>query len=123
MREAAHLMMPQKKGHIIHIASHAALRGRVGQAAYAASKRGLMALAQEAAKEWGASSIQVNVVCPGFLPTSMTEGLSEKHKDQVREDNLLKRISTLEEVAAFIRHLSNMRHVSGQTFSLDSRLL
>ena len=121
MREAGRLMLQQKKGHIINIASHGAFTGRIGQAAYTASKRGLIGLSQEAAKEWGADSIQVNTVCPGFLPTPMTATLRTKHKRKMIAENLLNRTSTLEEVSAFIRHLSQMQHVSAQVFHLDSR--
>jgi len=123
MQAAARLMSPGKGGHIINIASHSALTGRTGQAAYTASKYGLIALSREAAREWAGASIQVNAVCPGFLPTGMTGALSGKQKVQFQEENLLKRLSTLEEVSDFIRHLSKMEHVSGQVFHLDSRLV
>ncbi|MFQ5589344.1 MAG: SDR family NAD(P)-dependent oxidoreductase [Nitrospiria bacterium] len=122
MREAANIMHAQKNGHIINIASLAAFTGRRGQSAYTASKRGLIALSQSAAKEWGRDGIQVNVVCPGFLPTAMTAGLNTKQKKRLISENVLGHPSSLDEVSEFIRGLSKMRHVSGQVFNLDSRI-
>lgn len=123
MREAGALMQLCGSGHMINIASQAAFTGRIGQASYTAAKRGLIALTQSAAKEWGHAGIQVNAICPGLLPTPMTERLSEKQAKDIIKENVLGRHSTLEEVAQFVHHLSEMKHVSGQTFNLDSRIV
>jgi len=123
MREAGHAMTRQGAGHIINISSRAAMTGRVGQAAYAASKRGLIALGQTAAREWGTVPIQVNTILPGFLDTPMTAGLEREKKAALREENLLSRSATPREIASFILDLSKIKHVSGQIFNLDSRIL
>ncbi len=123
MREAAAMMQAGGSGHIINIASGAARSGRIAQASYAASKMGLIALTQTAAREWGASGIQVNAICPGFLPTAMTQGLKASRAEKIISENVLGHHSTLEEVAQFICYLSEMKHVSGQTFNLDSRIV
>lgn len=123
MREAGHVMSYQGGGHIINVASRAALTGSVGQAAYAASKRGLIALGKTAAREWGEVPIQVNTILPGFLDTPMTEGLAQEKKTAWRKENLLSRLATTQEVSEFVFALSKMKHVSGQTFNLDSRVL
>ncbi|MFQ5597692.1 MAG: SDR family NAD(P)-dependent oxidoreductase [Nitrospiria bacterium] len=122
MREAGGIMQERGGGHIINVTSYAAYTGRIGQSAYTASKRGLIALTQSAAREWGGASIQVNAVCPGYLPTPMTAGLKPKTIDRIIRENALGRPSTLKEISAFIRHLSEMKHVSGQVFNLDSRI-
>lgn len=122
MREAGKAMQKQKRGHIINLSSYASLTGRLGQASYTASKRGIIALTQSAAKEWGGNSVQVNTVFPGFLTTPMTADLSRSEVERIVEENALQRSSTLEEVSEFIFHLSKMKHVSGQTFNLDSRI-
>ncbi|MFQ5543186.1 MAG: SDR family NAD(P)-dependent oxidoreductase [Nitrospiria bacterium] len=122
MREAGKIMMCQKKGHIVNISSLSAVTGRIAQSAYTASKRGLIGLSGTAAREWGPTGVQVNTVFPGFLATPMTEPLTEAQKKKILEKNLLGLPSTLEEVSNFIHHLSMMKHVSGQTFNLDSRI-
>lgn len=122
MQTVAQAMQKNKGGHIINIGSYAGTTGRIGQASYSASKQGLIALTQSAAKEWGKDNIQVNVVCPGYLSTSMTADLKKTETDKLIRENQLHRPSSLEEVAEFIRHLSKMKHVSGQIFNLDSRI-
>jgi 3-oxoacyl-[acyl-carrier protein] reductase len=122
MQEAARAMQKRKRGHIINISSYAAMIGRTGQASYTASKRGLIALTQSAAKEWGEDSIQVNTVFPGFLSTAMTATVLPSEMKRIVGENSLKRTSTLEEISEFIFHLSSMKNVSGQIFNLDSRI-
>lgn len=122
MRAAGRIMQDQGGGHIINIASLSGFTGRVGQAAYTASKRGLIGLTTSAAREWGTSAIQVNAVLPGFLDTRMTASLASEQKRKLIGENVLDQPSTLEEVSNFIYHLSKMKYVSGQVFNLDSRI-
>jgi 3-oxoacyl-[acyl-carrier protein] reductase len=123
IRAASHAMTKQRSGHIISVASVAGIRGREGQANYAASKAGLIGLTKAAAKELGRSNIQVNCVLPGYLPTDMGAAAPESVLIRVLAESALGRTSNASEVAAFIRHLSLMRNVSGQVFNLDSRIL
>ena len=123
MRGVSRTMMQQRSGHIISVASIAGVRGREGQANYAASKAGLIGLTKAAAKELGRSNIQVNCILPGYLTTDMGKAASERIVDKVVEENVLGRTSTAAEVAAFIHYLSFMQNVSGQVFNLDSRIL
>ncbi len=122
MREAGQAMSKQGGGQIINISSGAAYTGRPGQAAYAASKRGLIALTQSAAKEWSGTGVQVNVVLPGLLPTGMADSLPPSDRMNIISENILRRLANLEEVSEFIYHLSRMKDVSGQVFNLDSRI-
>jgi 3-oxoacyl-[acyl-carrier protein] reductase len=123
MRAVSRAMMKQRSGHIISIASIAGVRGREGQANYAASKAGLIGLTKAAAKELGRSNIQVNCVLPGYLPTDM--GIVAPERVIVRgiAETTLGRTSNTAEVAAFIHHLSLMKNISGQVLNLDSRVL
>jgi 3-oxoacyl-[acyl-carrier protein] reductase len=123
VQEAARVMAHQTQGHIINISSLVGYRGAVGQAAYSASKAGLVGLTKAAARELGQFNIQVNAVLPGYLPTPMTRKLSQKRSLQIVEENVLGRTSHFGEVCRFIHHLSLMKHVSGQVFNLDSRIL
>ena len=122
-REAGRRMMSQegRSGRMIAIGSAAADTGRAGQAAYAAAKRGLVALARTAAREW--PSVQVNVVIPGLLQTPMTTALSRRRRQEVVLENTLERFTTVEEVSQFTVHLASMPGVSGQIFHLDSRIV
>jgi 3-oxoacyl-[acyl-carrier protein] reductase len=123
IRAASHAMTEKRSGHIISVASIAGIRGREGQANYAASKAGLIGLTKAAAKELGRSNIQVNCVLPGYLPTDMGAAAPESVLVRVLAESALGRTSNASEVAAFICHLSLMRNVSGQVFNLDSRIL
>ncbi|GAF80165.1 unnamed protein product, partial [marine sediment metagenome] len=64
----------------------------------------------------------VNVVIPGLLKTGASSHLSDEDFEKLAKGNLLGRIGTVEEVAAFIAHLATMKAVSGQVFNLDSRV-
>lgn len=114
---AAPLMSPSIGGSVVFISSGSAKFGNRGQANYAASKAGLIALAQSLAREWGQDNIRVHCILPGFLTTHMTA-----HLHRNAEDHTLKRFNTVQETARFIAFLHSLRHTSGQVFQLDSRI-
>ena len=122
-REAGLRMVAGRDGHILLVASIAGVRGRIGQANYAAAKAGVLGFTKAAARELGPSGVRVNAVIPGFLPTPMTAGVSEAAVEVARRDNVLGHFSNLDEVAGTIAHLATTQHVSGQVFNLDSRIL
>jgi 3-oxoacyl-[acyl-carrier protein] reductase len=122
VRAALKPMIKQRSGHIILIGSRAARYGTRGQSAYAAAKAGLVGLAQSVAREYGARNIRCNVVLPGFLETPMTAALSAERREVVRGEHALGRFNTVENAARFIEFLSRLDHVSGQVFTLDSRI-
>jgi 3-oxoacyl-[acyl-carrier protein] reductase len=121
-RAALKLMVKQRSGHILFTGSRAARHGTRGQSAYAAAKAGLAGLAQSIAKEYGTRNIRCNVVLPGFLETRMTASLSAEQRERVRSEHALGRFNTVENAARFIAFLARLDHVSGQVFTLDSRL-
>jgi NAD(P)-dependent dehydrogenase (short-subunit alcohol dehydrogenase family) len=122
VRAALRLMLKQRSGHLILIGSRSARNGPRGQAAYAAAKAGLMAFAQTVAKEYGARDIRCNVVLPGFLPTKFTSQMTPERVEAVRAEHALGRFNTVENAARFIAQLARLDHVSGQVFTLDSRI-
>lgn len=122
-REAGLRMVEGRDGHILLVASIAGVRGRIGQANYAAAKAGVLGFTKAAARELGPSGVRVNAVIPGFLPTPMTAGVPEAAVEVARRDNVLGHFSNLDEVAGTIAHLATTQHVSGQVFNLDSRIL
>lgn len=121
-RAALKLMLKQRSGHMVFIGSRVGRHGTRGQAAYAAAKAGLVGLAQSLAKEYGPRNIRCNVVLPGFLETKMTAGLSDDRREKVRAEHVLGRFNTVENSARAIAFLARLDHVSGQVFTLDSRM-
>jgi 3-oxoacyl-[acyl-carrier protein] reductase len=79
------IMMKQRAGRIVNIASIIGLIGNAGQANYAASKAGLIGLTKSAAKELASRGINVNAVAPGFIQTKMTDVLSDEVKQKMME--------------------------------------
>lgn len=122
-KAAGKLMMSQESGHIINISSYLGVRGGAGEADYAASKAGLIALGKSAAKELGRSNVCVNTILPGLIMTEMGGSNPPDFIERVRQENCLGRLSDLEEVADFVYELSLKRNISGQVFNLDSRVL
>jgi 3-oxoacyl-[acyl-carrier protein] reductase len=121
-RAAVKLMMRQRSGHILLIGSRAAKHGTRGQSAYAAAKAGLVGLGQSIAKEYGARNVRCNIVLPGFLQTKFTAHVPEKRLEEIREEHVLGRFNTRENAARAIAFLARLDHVSGQVFTLDSRM-
>ena len=116
-------MLAKGRGHVVFISSYAALHPAVGQAAYGTAKAALFGLVQELAERHSCTGLRFNVVLPGFLETPMTEAISKKRKEAIRESHCIGEFNTKEAAAGFIRFLDEkLRFTSGQVFSLDSRL-
>jgi 3-oxoacyl-[acyl-carrier protein] reductase len=121
-RAAIKKMVKQRSGHILLIGSRSGKNGPRGQTAYAAAKAGLVGFAQSVAKEYGSRNIRCNVVLPGFLETKMTAHLPDKRREEVRAEHTLARFNTTENAARAIAFLARLDDVSGQVFTLDSRI-
>lgn len=121
-RAAIKIMVKQRSGHIVLIGSRSGKNGPRGQASYSAAKAGLVGFAQSVAKEYGARNIRCNVVLPGFLETKMTASLPEKRREEIRTEHTLGRFNTPENAAKAIAFLAHLDNVSGQVFTLDSRI-
>ncbi|MGC3975154.1 MAG: SDR family oxidoreductase [Nitrospira sp.] len=117
----APVMIKQGGGSIVVMGSYAGLHGTSGQAAYAASKAGLVGLVRTAAHEWGSHNIRVNLVCPGWQPTALA-GDAFPAPEQL-SDHVLGRLSNLDDVCRTICHLAQLPGMSGQIVNLDSRIL
>ncbi len=120
-RAAVWPMIRQRSGHIVNVSSFAARAGTRGQAVYAAAKAGLIGLTQSLAAELGSRNVRVNAVLPGVMPTAMLGALDPAARERLVGGNLLRRMNSVEEVAAFIVFLAAMQNVSAQVFQLDSR--
>lgn len=109
-------------GFVVLIGSGAGGHGRAGQAAYAAAKAGLTALAEALARDLGPDGVRVNAVLPGPVETAMLDGMSPEARAALTANNALGRLNTPQEIAAFVVYLASMRATSGQVFDLGSRV-
>lgn len=120
LRAAGKLMLSQRTGSVVVIGSFAGIQGQPGQAAYAASKAGLLGLVRTAAREWGPSNIRVNAVLPGWHQTELA---GDAVPVTLHSTHTLGRLAELQSVARSIYHLALLEDVSGQVWNLDSRIV
>lgn len=120
-REAAKIMIRNRTGCIVNIASVVGLMGNPGQANYCASKAGIIGLTKSSAKELAARNVRVNAVAPGFIDTEMTKSLPEEQKKLYTEVIPLKRLGRAEEVADAVAFLASPRaaYITGQVLSVN----
>jgi 3-oxoacyl-[acyl-carrier protein] reductase len=118
---AAKTMMSQRSGSIVNIASISGVLGTAGQANYAASKAGVIALTKVAARELAGRGVTVNAVAPGFIETDMTAGLSDKVKASYLEQIPLKRGGTPEDIARAVAFLVSEKaaYITGQVLHVN----
>lgn len=120
-KACAAIMMKQRSGKIINIASIVGLQGNAGQANYAASKAGIIGFTKSLAKELGSRGITVNAVAPGFVETDMTDVLSDKVKEAFLNMVPLKRVAKPEDIANAIGFLASEKadYITGQVLTVD----
>ena len=115
------VMMRQRGGSIINMASVVGVHGNAGQANYAASKAGMIALAKSVAQEMGPKGIRANAIAPGFIDTAMTQELSDEVRKEWMNQIPLRRGGTVEDVANCALYLASdlSSYVSGQVIQVD----
>jgi 3-oxoacyl-[acyl-carrier protein] reductase len=121
LRAMAPHLLARGGGSIVVIGSHAGFHGAIGQAAYAASKAGLIGLVHTAAQEWGAGNVRVNLLLPGWQKTGLSDGAMPEGDNW--SSHALGRPPSREEVAKTVSHLAQLNDVSGQVWNCDSRIL
>ncbi len=114
-------LLARSRGQVINITSRSGLRGSAGQSAYAASKAALVGLTLSAARELAAEGIRVNAVAPGYMPTALGSA-SPAAMERARRESLLGRLSDPAEAASFVLWLAGTSGITGQVFTLDSRI-
>jgi len=120
-RAAAPVLRERKDGRVVFIASINALRGKAGQANYAASKAGVIALGKTLARELGRSGVTVNVVAPGMVRTPLTASLPGEVLQRAVDESALGRIATPDDIADAVTFLCSerARHVTGVVLRVD----
>ncbi len=115
------IMMRQKSGSIINMASVVGVHGNAGQCNYSASKAGMIGLAKSIAQELGSRGIRANAIAPGFIITDMTAKLSDEVKAEWAKKIPLRRGGTPEDVADVATFLASdmSSYVSGQVIQVD----
>lgn len=119
------VMIKQRSGKIVNIASIIGIIGNPGQANYSASKAGIIALTKTAAKELASRSINVNAVAPGFIQTEMTAKLPEELKQKMLASIPLNKFGTASDVANVCLFLSSEEsaYLTGQTIVVDGGMV
>lgn len=119
-REVSKLMMRQRAGNIVNIASIIGLIGNAGQCNYAASKGGVVALTKSVARELASRNVRANAVAPGFIRTAMTDALPEDTKQKMLEVIPMKRFGLPRDVANTVLFLASdaSSYMTGQVLTL-----
>ena len=115
------IMMRQRGGSIINMASVVGVHGNAGQSNYAASKAGLIALAKSIAQEMGPKGIRANAIAPGFIETAMTAALPDDVREEWKKKIPLRRGGQVEDIANTALYLASdlSSYVTGQVIQVD----
>ncbi len=114
-------MRERKFGRIVNISSINGLRGKFGQANYAASKAGIIGLTKSTARELGKYHITVNAVAPGMILTDMMKHLPEEVKEKALAETALGRLGEPEDIAEVVVFLcsASAKHITGEVIKVD----
>ncbi|HEY3112239.1 MAG TPA: 3-oxoacyl-[acyl-carrier-protein] reductase [Gemmatimonadaceae bacterium] len=125
IRAVSRGMMKKRSGRIINIASIVGIIGNKGQANYAASKAGLIALTKSVAKELGSRNILVNAVAPGFIETEMTASMTQEAREALGKQIALERLGSAQDIAAIVAFLASdlASYITGQVFVVDGGMV
>jgi 3-oxoacyl-[acyl-carrier protein] reductase len=119
------IMMKQRDGRIVNMASIIGIMGNAGQANYAASKGGLIALTKTVAKELASRNVRANAIAPGFIQTEMTAKLSDEVKSEMLKFVPLGKLGTVQDVANLALFLAgdDSSYITGQVVQVDGGMV
>jgi len=120
-KEAVKLMVKQRYGRIVNIASVVAFMGNPGQANYSASKAGIVGLTRTIAKEYASRGVTVNAVAPGFIATAMTEALPDNIKQEMLKSIPVGTFGSVDDVANAVVFLASPAngYITGQVIHVN----
>ncbi|MCD7773122.1 MAG: 3-oxoacyl-[acyl-carrier-protein] reductase [Ruminococcus sp.] len=124
MKFVGSVMMRQRKGRIINLASVAGLYGNPGQINYSATKAAIIGMTKTVAKELGSRGITCNAVAPGFIKTPMTDKLTDTQREMMLGQIAMKRFGTVDEIAGVVSFLASddSSYVTGQVIEISGGL-
>lgn len=123
IRHVSNVMLKQRSGAIINMASVVGINGNVGQANYAASKAGIIGLTKSAAKELAARGITCNAIAPGYVETDMTAVLKDDVREAIMSAIPLKRAGQVEDIARAAVFLADNSYITGQVLNVDGGMV
>jgi 3-oxoacyl-[acyl-carrier protein] reductase len=120
----AKLMMRQKSGRIVNIASVVGLMGNGGQTNYASSKAGLIGFTKSLARELGPRNVTVNAIAPGYIRTPMTDALSDDQREALMANVAIRRLGTPTDVADAVAFLAGpgASYITGTVINVSGGL-
>ena len=124
-KAVSRIMMKQRSGSIINIASVVGLMGNAGQANYAASKGGVIAFTKSVAKELASRNIRANAVAPGFISSKMTDALSDEVRQKMLDAIPLSSFGSPQDVANTVAFLASDQsaYITGQVISVNGGMV
>jgi 3-oxoacyl-[acyl-carrier protein] reductase len=124
-KAVAKVMMKQRDGRIVNMASIIGIVGNAGQANYAASKGGLIALTKTVAKELASRNVRVNAIAPGFIQTDMTAKLPDNIKAEMLKAVPMGKMGTVTDVANLALFLvsDDSSYITGQVITVDGGMV
>ena len=124
-KAVAKVMMKQRDGRIVNMASIIGIVGNAGQANYAASKGGLIALTKTVAKELATRNVRANAIAPGFIQTDMTAKLPDNVKSEMLKQIPMGKLGTVNDVANLALFLvsDDSAYITGQVITVDGGMV
>lgn len=124
-QHATNLMLKNKYGRVVNLASVVGVSGNVGQSNYAASKAGIIGFTKSVAKELARKNITVNAVAPGFIRTRMTDAMTDEAKEATLKSIPMNKIGEPEDIANAVKFLvsDESSYITGQVLNVNGGML